>query len=821
MNISLHTLRSLDANKSYYVANSTGEITEATAWQKFKCFLGIGDGRAKAAKVVDAVKNALLDASGKITDKTLDDSINSFESGRSRFFSVSGRDIAQLAANFTVANEEDIARVRAGHLARQPLFTSVDNVRSYLRLESDNLDDIRAVLEKAAKPLIDDPPMKTDGSGRRTIDEDTFKKELSKVLDDAEQAIVDVSKAGPGGRIRFDGVVRDAMFATLYGPDGKRNDKTADDMPSISELRFKKVMDNVINYKPHNVTKDEFAAFVRALIDKCGDDPVMLDAIEYEARRFLVTGDSKMRSHEIIGDRVTNYKDNMRELMDVAGGNRIKLDAAHMHAERFSGVVLPKGAYIKVMEEVNAVDLTPFEGLGADSDCMDIHNAILELNKAVRNILSKSGVLKKLNGQDETAAFRIFLQNALISRLSKADLRGISAALSTPMAAMILKFYSDSGFRNDELVKHIPESIGLFTEVKDQLNMLVNYMNEFKQIVEKALGRETLTPINTEDAKRAKKEDFFGGDILDSVKDYSTEVLTAKREEYLNGVVTGKSAAAQKIRGLFADLIGPAPHDPANEVCRKVNLNTKCIMNHSVMYEAKKIMLDDISNSVFARDIKRGIDVTLDGVGKLSKDLNTALDQIAHFVTGNANARFNTLDSVMKTKAAIVIGTIGQESVKAIMSGCGFALNPKGDATALDFPGNDSNDKKVYQLSLGSDGELVIGLSHTEKRSRVLVNGEVMEVSGGITVEADLTYKISAEELKRLSELDLAAYDETAPEAEFNAIGENGIYENRIEKMFDKIPKQYRINAKCVTSYSVKVHDFDPQQKGNNVNDTV
>ena len=42
MALSIDTILSLDANKSYYIANSTGEIAEATPWQKFKSFFGIG-----------------------------------------------------------------------------------------------------------------------------------------------------------------------------------------------------------------------------------------------------------------------------------------------------------------------------------------------------------------------------------------------------------------------------------------------------------------------------------------------------------------------------------------------------------------------------------------------------------------------------------------------------------------------------------------------------------------------------------------------------------------------------------------------------------
>ncbi len=40
-NITLDTIRSLDASKTYYLANSSGQIKEAGAWQRFKCYFGI------------------------------------------------------------------------------------------------------------------------------------------------------------------------------------------------------------------------------------------------------------------------------------------------------------------------------------------------------------------------------------------------------------------------------------------------------------------------------------------------------------------------------------------------------------------------------------------------------------------------------------------------------------------------------------------------------------------------------------------------------------------------------------------------------------
>ena len=58
--ITLDNLRSLDANKSYYIANSTGQIKEAGLWQKFKCFVGVGDGREHAGDVLRVVREVAV-----------------------------------------------------------------------------------------------------------------------------------------------------------------------------------------------------------------------------------------------------------------------------------------------------------------------------------------------------------------------------------------------------------------------------------------------------------------------------------------------------------------------------------------------------------------------------------------------------------------------------------------------------------------------------------------------------------------------------------------------------------------------------------------
>ncbi|MBO7092008.1 MAG: hypothetical protein J6W23_09480 [Victivallales bacterium] len=808
MPINLDTIRWLNANKTYYLSNSTGEIKEAGGWQKFKCFFGVGDGREKAAKLVNAVKSALLEASDKITDTNLDTSIRNFNNSRSHFFSISGHAIAELAANFNAANQADIARIQAGQIAKRPLNMALKDVRSLLRLETGSCDDVREVLKRAAKPLIDHPPMKTDATGRQVIDEDAFKEQLDKVLADAVQTIFDVSKAGPTGRTRFDAAVRDAMFATLYGPDGKRNKKEVSAMKLFADSRFNKVMANAITIRPQGVPEDVFAARVRTLVDECGEDPDMLDAVECNARRFLVTGDSKLRTPEDIAKRVTAYKSTLREMLAVAENNPAMRAAVKEMSSGLAGVVLPKGLCAKVIEEAMAVDLAPFENIDETSIEITIHNAVMALNKAVNNVIKNVGAIDALYGADEHQSFFAFVECAIISRLPKASLRGISAALATPIAAKLTQAYRAIGSEKLKLPKNnLPR--GVNEEVKEQFRVLGSFIDQLKAYAERALGRENVTLINIEDAKKVPEDDFYFGNILESVQNESAEVVAEKRKVFLNTrVVKGQGEAAEMIRGFFSDMIGPAPFDPADVAFNKITRNASKMTNRNIMRIAKMVMEGNLKDTILFKDVDRRMEVTLEGVGTLDTDFNKALDQIARFVTGKKDAKFETLDDVSKKKAAIVIGFLGQESDKAIVEGCAYALDSKGDTAAIIFGGRQNNDKKVYNLRLGKDGHLYMNLQLVEHRE-YLANkaGKMVRPKGGITIKAGIDYNIAPKEMNRLIELDLASYDDSGANEELLAVGEKVMNENRIDKMYDKIPEDYKITARCVTYYDVDVQD--------------
>lgn len=806
MAISLSTLSSLEANKTYYIANSTGEITEATAWQKFKCFLGIGDGRAKAAKLVQAVKAALLEEAGKFNDTALNAQINTFERTRSQRFSISGGSIARLAANFAAVNEHDIAVVSAKDPAENIIKQSVDEVRGALNLGEGPLDDIAEVMKRAAKPILENPPMKETGDGRRELDKTALRKQLSEVLDEAETTLGDIAKLQPNGRVRFDKALRDEIFAKLYDGDGRRNNKSANTLGSIADIRYRAVIAENDKYRPGGVSKEEFDSRMKFLVNECGEDPEMLDAIEYSANRFLVKGDSSLRTPEEIKNRVASCKETQKELFEAVKGNLPLTVAAHNLAKGLSGHALPKGLIGKLLEETQTIDLRPFQGLGENSNAMDINQATMALAKAVGSILNKFDALAKLDGQDDLMPVRYFIETAVLQRLPKAALRGISAAISSPIAAKLSCYYIDCGTEMEDLPAN-NFSRDLKNEIESQMNSLNRYIDELKMNAERILGREKHVPVNLKDARNVPDQQLGKSAIVNDIAKESKVFLAVKRDKFLNKLVNGQSAAANAIRGLFGNLIGNEAYNPPDKAFKAIQGNTRQMINWNVMGEAKKVMSGNLQGTQLFIDLPRNIDVTLVGVGKLSKDFATALDQIAHFVTKDPNAKYDSLDEVAKKKAALVIGFIGQDNEKAVMDGCGLALDAKGDTTALSYSGDQSNDTKKYKLELSNDA-LLVNLDLTMHRKAVLLKDDVLETDGGITINSSLDFTLPKKEMDRLLKLDIENFDGDPALDEFNFGGENGYNENRVDKAFGKIPEEYRFKDQvCTVNYSVHIEE--------------
>ena len=104
MNISLDTLSRLSANRTYYLSDE-GTIEKTGLLQWFKCVTGLGDGRAKAQRLAQAVKQSLLASAGIANDATLNSDIEQFNGAT---YSLSGASLSGIANRFKTAHADGI-----------------------------------------------------------------------------------------------------------------------------------------------------------------------------------------------------------------------------------------------------------------------------------------------------------------------------------------------------------------------------------------------------------------------------------------------------------------------------------------------------------------------------------------------------------------------------------------------------------------------------------------------------------------------------------------------------------------------------------------
>ena len=112
MKLNSESILTLDANKTYYIANSTGEIKEAGFWQKFKCLLGVGDGREKVQRLAEQVKAALLADGGVESENALNEEIGRLDLTSS----LSGAALKRIASRFRADHADSVAKADAGRL---------------------------------------------------------------------------------------------------------------------------------------------------------------------------------------------------------------------------------------------------------------------------------------------------------------------------------------------------------------------------------------------------------------------------------------------------------------------------------------------------------------------------------------------------------------------------------------------------------------------------------------------------------------------------------------------------------------------------------
>ena len=220
MEISLTMLSQLEAGRSYYLSNTTGTIKRTGLWQWFKCVTGLGDGRAKAQRLAQVVKDSLLASAGISKDASLTADIRRFDNAT---YSLSGATLRDIANRFKTVHADAIAKNDARRNAYKIAEETADEKvkewveGSYVGINPEKPEQSRNYIKKLA--LYSVQHLVQNAADERKVPEDIhgrMRHEMQKVINAISTAEVMqvMQRSGPGfpvtcakrsmGLLRFD-----------------------------------------------------------------------------------------------------------------------------------------------------------------------------------------------------------------------------------------------------------------------------------------------------------------------------------------------------------------------------------------------------------------------------------------------------------------------------------------------------------------------------------------------------------------------------------------------------------------------------------------
>ncbi len=767
MALNIDTIRSLDASKTYYLANSTGEIKEAGAWQKFKCYFGIGDARQKVQKLIDQVKVALLAASHESDNAALAADIKSYDDDRHIDDSASGRALADIANRFATVNADKIASTEAGGIAAKRIHAAVkDSIRSCLRRE-DWPEDAERYLERAAKPLVDHPPMKDAGGGRRVLDADAFEKQLADILDGASNDLVHVATSARLGMPHFDKAYLDHVFATFYDENGVRNGKTEADLRPAIDVRLEAARARA-GRCPVTGDKEIFGARMREAVEACGNDTDLLYTVIRFMDRILVNDGGQIRSRAAVLQKIEDYKENYKALREATKGSPAAYLVGCDALSELNGRPLPRGSVAAVARAARSIELSAIAELGPSSSALDIHKAVLELHFAILRILHDTELSNHAEGDDILQA-RTLLAAFLLERFGPETMRNIEAALETPNAALVQDVYYKLHANQIDIPDDIPD--GVSSAMSVQAGDMSTFVNLFKAAVDLRLG----LPNRPIDPRKAVNMPYHGIGIANMIVDILREVeadAKSERENYLaTRAVKGEGPAAGRVRQMISALLEEYPFRVADTMKERYTDNVKPLLSLAALTDAKKVAKGELKDTGFAQAIADGtLEVELEGGGKLSSDPDEALDQLARQIADREDATFATLDPTARRKVALIAGLLGDKAKKAISDGVGIALDPEGGRSVLAISGG--GEKRRVKLDCKGGNHIVMQIQ-TERTGATLRTGaESYRLGPGSAVRIGYQFVIAQRGMMRFErDVDLDAFDGTEAEEIASAPG--------------------------------------------------
>ena len=567
---------------------------------------------------------------------------------------------------------------------------------------------------------------------------------------------------------------------------------------------------------------------VRIALEACNGDADAVDIVTKNiAKKILYTGTSDLRTEADIRQKVGDIVSNLEELKAASNGNPAVVAAGKAFLMEHGGNTLPRGLFTKMAEAAAKIPLDQIRDLSASSPARSIHKAVADLNRALDDAMVSSGVANHLEAPEERTNARLFLTGVAMSQCNQVALRNLHDILNSNTSKQLLAFYRECRTEDFRQLDGQSEDIRKGAEsVADECELCLRGLD--------AAVNENINRMNPSQPKMKPipfiEDDLnmraVGGDNMVSDIVSAAEAYNAKRtDDYINATVTGSGQGAEVMKNLLRAKLGNASK-PEEKLGKSLSANANAMMNWNICGEMKKIVTG--KECQFKADIYRGTNVTLkNGKNsfKLTMKFETARDELAQFVTGDANATYEGLAKAEdKNKVHLLMALVSQETEKAAQMGSEIAIEPRESDQAFGEWFKHDGQSRSYTVEMRHDGGIalhyVMDNEITDIKDNTTNDGldDEISVGEGSRWKCTLDYTLKGDEFNRLAKLDFSKFDDSEGKAFFEGKenmpgGTRQSHANKLEGTVDKFAQEFKVKTEeCMMDFSMTLNPTEEEK---------
>ena len=510
------------------------------------------------------------------------------------------------------------------------------------------------------------------------------------------------------------------------------------------------------------------------IIGLAGDDQDLKAILFATLKDTLFESGTTLASEERIQRRVDRFRANLaqfdacaRQSADPAAVKRFGVEFLTAFGKPVTPVVIDT-----LDQFARGLPCKPLGTLGPESSASDIVRMVHRMAETIRmNPLASPDGVALFIGEDEVMPAKMYMIQRAVAELPTAAQANLRAALE-----------SSEGFAACSYIAS--EAFGIDGRAADDFNVVL-FASKFLQVhAENRLGYP---------GSLTRPPDISGFSPL------------ARCAFSVDHVIDGNAAAPLK-----ASILGPHHFEqslcPGAALHEKIDTVAKAMTCCTFANEMRKLATDS-EQTVFDKDIVRGMSITLPDGRRVSNDPALARDEFAQLVTGDAHATYAGLAPADRAKANVFLALLSQETEKAVVGGVPIALSPTGKPT---FGGGLDSTKAEATRSFAISGSPADGFAiHYEGTYPYVVmlyddaEGRQQRTTPGqhVVAKYELEIDISPDAMARVAATDWSNYDSTAIDPHLQV--------NRMSDGYAALPEDLRLDAEVSAGFTIQVDDAD------------